>query len=100
MKKRDQRLTFIQCQAEHIGLVEPDMSPEEQEALRAMEVAEAEWIAGAAKHCRCADLWKPCEGVLAGGLCDELDDDRDDMAGEIDDMVRGVAMAGEDDGIQ
>jgi hypothetical protein len=75
--KRDQPLTFIQCPAEHIGLVEPDMSPEEQEALRATEVAEAQWIAEAAKHCRCADLWKPCEGVLAGGVCDELEDDSD-----------------------
>lgn len=79
-KKRDPSLTFIQCQPENIGLVEPDKSPEEQEALRATEVAEAEWIAEAAKHCRCADLWKPCEGVLAGGICDELEDDRDDEA--------------------
>lgn len=83
-KKRTQDLTFIQCQDEHIGLVEPDMSPEEQEALRATEVAEAEWIEEAAKHCRCADLWKPCEGVLAGGVCDELEDDREDEWDEDD----------------
>ena len=67
-------LTFIQCQPHDLGMEVTGLTTEEQEALRDAEVAEAEWIAEAAKHCRCANLWKPCEGVLAGGVCDELGD--------------------------
>lgn len=36
------------------------------------------WVESMAKHCRCAHDC-PCAGVLAGGLCDDLQDDgRDD----------------------
>ena len=42
------------------------------------------WVEGMAMHCRC-DHDRPCAGVLAGGLCDDLHDDdlsyhRDDCA--------------------
>lgn len=104
------RLTFIQCHRLAIGMEIGCPSPEEEEALRAEQHERDLWIAEAAGHCRCADLWKPCEGVLAGGICDELTEDEDgegedwwdegELRGEIDDMVRGVAMAGEDNGIQ
>lgn len=30
------------------------------------------------KHCRCCEKERPCDGVLAGGLCDEIKDDRDE----------------------
>jgi len=32
------------------------------------------WVESMAKHCRC-DHDRPCAGVLAGGLCDDLHDD-------------------------
>jgi len=36
------------------------------------------WVEGMAQHCRCSND-RPCAGVLAGGLCDDLQDDpRDD----------------------
>jgi len=36
------------------------------------------WVESMAQHCRCKDD-RPCAGVLAGGLCDDLQDDaRDD----------------------
>lgn len=28
-------------------------------------------------HCRCRSGDRPCAGVLAGGLCDDIQDDRD-----------------------
>jgi hypothetical protein len=30
------------------------------------------WVAEQVKHCRCDPLWCPCDGVLAGGMCDEI----------------------------
>ena len=36
-------------------------------------------------HCHCAEQHRPCDGVLAGGLCDNIQDDpRDD--GEYDEF--------------
>jgi len=32
------------------------------------------WVESMAKHCRCSNDC-PCAGVLAGGLCDDLQDD-------------------------
>ena len=32
------------------------------------------WVESMAKHCRCAHD-RPCDGVLAGGLCDDIQDD-------------------------
>ena len=44
-------------------------------------------------HCRCTAQPRPCDGVLAGGLCDNLhddralyDDDRVSLAYESDDL--------------
>lgn len=28
-------------------------------------------------HCHCAERHRPCDGVLAGGLCDNMQDDPD-----------------------
>lgn len=36
-------------------------------------------------HCRCTAQPRPCDGVLAGGLCDNLHDDRKSLAYEEDD---------------
>lgn len=35
------------------------------------------WVESMAKHCRCRSSDVPCDGVLAGGLCDEIDDSAD-----------------------
>jgi hypothetical protein len=32
------------------------------------------WVESMAKHCRCSSD-RPCAGVLAGGLCDDIQDD-------------------------
>ncbi len=38
-----------------------------------------------AQHCRCAASYKPCDGVLAGGPCDQID--HDEMYFEYDDEI-------------
>lgn len=48
------------------------------------------WVESMAKHCRCSND-RPCDGVLAGGLCDDIqddlcDDDRVSLAYESDDL--------------
>lgn len=35
------------------------------------------WVEGMAVHCRCSSD-RPCDGVLAGGLCDDIQD-RDEL---------------------
>lgn len=35
------------------------------------------WVESMAKHCRCRSSDVPCAGVLAGGMCDEIDDSAD-----------------------
>lgn len=30
-----------------------------------------------AKHCRCSPRYRPCDGVLAGGVCDQMVDEPD-----------------------
>lgn len=37
-----------------------------------------------AKHCHCSPRHRPCDGVLAGGLCDRITDDRDDYHCDLD----------------
>lgn len=59
---------------------EPDMTDDPQYQA---------WVESMAKHCRCSSD-RPCAGVLAGGLCDDLqddpcDDDRVSLAYEQDD---------------
>jgi hypothetical protein len=36
------------------------------------------WVESMAKHCRCRNGDVPCDGVLAGGPCDEMPDPRED----------------------
>lgn len=37
------------------------------------------FVASCVPHCRCATQFVPCDGVLAGGLCDNQQDERDDF---------------------
>lgn len=39
------------------------------------------YIAACAKHCRC-EFDSPCDGVLAGGVCDRQKDHRDTLEDE------------------
>ena len=39
----------------------------------------ARFVEGMIPHCRCSERYRPCDGVLAGGLCDGLSDERDDL---------------------
>lgn len=36
------------------------------------------FVEGQRKYCRCSDRYAPCEGVLAGGMCDNMQDASDD----------------------
>ncbi len=38
---------------------------------RRESIAYQRFLEGMAKHCRCGGIYCPCDGVLAGGLCDE-----------------------------
>ncbi len=45
------------------------------------------FVESMAVHCRCRPSDRPCDGVLAGGVCDNIQDDprdRDPMAEEDD----------------
>lgn len=65
------KLTFIQCHIDEAhGLVDAS-----QENPYDNEPGYREYVSEALKHCRCAGLWAPCGGVLAGGVCDELGDE-------------------------
>lgn len=87
-------LSFDDCRAHverlnRIAAELPDADPEAVFALyQASHFASADYAAFAeeqAKHCRCAPGERPCDGVLAGGICDELgDDDRVSAAFEED----------------
>lgn len=33
-------------------------------------------------HCHCAERYRPCDGVLAGGVCDRIKDERDEYDAE------------------
>ncbi len=37
-----------------------------------------QFVSEMAKHCDCAERFKPCDGVLAGGVCDQIKDERDE----------------------
>lgn len=39
------------------------------------------FIAEIAKHCHCADSHRPCDGVAAGGFCDNWQDDEHEWEG-------------------
>jgi hypothetical protein len=36
------------------------------------------FVEGQRKYCQCSDKYAPCDGVLAGGMCDDVQDDIDD----------------------
>lgn len=77
------RITIIQCEIGEPIPVQP--TREEEDRDRDDEHQRALWMADAAKHCRCDLLWSPCEGVLAGGMCDELTtDEYEDEAWDLD----------------
>jgi hypothetical protein len=67
------RITIIECQ---IGEpIPPQPTREEEERDKDDQYERALWTSEAARACRCDLLWSPCEGVLAGGICDELTTD-------------------------
>jgi hypothetical protein len=45
---------------------------------REYEVEYDKFIASMVPHCHCAERNRPCDGVLAGGLCDNQQDEQDD----------------------
>lgn len=36
-------------------------------------------------HCHCSPAHRPCDGVLAGGVCDGIKDDRDEYPYAVED---------------
>jgi len=49
----------------------PSGTTEPEEFMNSSEYQE--FVAQVSKHCRCAN--GPCDGVLAGGMCDEIGED-------------------------
>lgn len=43
-------------------------------ALPAEEAGWDEYMAECCRRCSCAEVWRPCGGVQAGGPCDGLED--------------------------
>jgi hypothetical protein len=86
-----QRLRFIQCNPGEP--IPPQPTREEEDRDRDDEHARHEWLLEAAKGCRCDLLWSPCEGVLAGGVCDELYQDEYEAESWDDDANDPVRVA-------
>lgn len=42
-----------------------------------------EFVEKMSAHCHCDTQYRPCDGVLAGGLCDNIHDEPGDHAGDI-----------------
>lgn len=42
------------------------------------------WVESMAEHCRCSRNC-PCDGVLSGGFCDDIQDDLESVFGEEED---------------
>ena len=78
MQRKAQRITFIQCSTTDVSMVCVVWDRDAEERERDDQHDYEMYVADAAKACRCSDLWAPCEGVLAGGVCDELYDDEQD----------------------
>jgi len=38
----------------------------------------ARFVDSMVRFCKCAERHRPCDGVLAGGMCDRIKDDRDE----------------------
>jgi hypothetical protein len=50
--------------------------PKDEDPYQSEEYAK--FVASMVPHCHCAERYRPCDGVLAGGFCDGIkDDDRD-----------------------
>lgn len=39
--------------------------------------AYAKFVESMVPHCKCSERHRPCDGVLAGGVCDRMEDERD-----------------------
>lgn len=37
------------------------------------------FVEGQREHCHCSDRYSPCDGVLAGGMCDGIKDEEDEF---------------------
>lgn len=36
------------------------------------------FVQGMARHCHCKESNRPCDGILAGGVCDGITEDEED----------------------
>ena len=51
------------------------MKPEHKDEDPFQSEEYAKFVESMIPHCRCAANYRPCDGVLAGGLCDEMTDE-------------------------
>ncbi len=67
-----------------LGPCDPSNPPEPEDPTDSPEWQV--WIEGLAKHCRCRDN-RPCDGLMAGGPCDELGDLGDELLEDADERL-------------
>lgn len=72
-------MTVEQIFAE-VAMMTPEL-PKDEDPYKSEEYQR--FVESIVPECHCAERYRPCDGLLAGGLCDgltdeRLDDDRDD----------------------
>lgn len=50
--------------------------PKDEDPYRCAEYQK--FVESMVPYCHCAERYRPCDGVLAGGLCDRQKDERDE----------------------
>lgn len=56
--------------ANMVAQPKPDEDPYQSEEYQ-------RFVESMVPHCRCAERHRPCDGVLAGGICDGIEDEPD-----------------------
>lgn len=51
------------------------------------DVAYQEFVESMVPHCHCDERFRPCDGILAGGVCDQIKDERDEPPYDSDDEL-------------
>lgn len=53
--------------------VEPQGDPKDEDPFQSEDYVR--FVESMVPRCHCSERYRPCDGVLAGGLCDGMDDE-------------------------